>query len=278
MSNQPKRFREYGLTPGLLSAGPKNLISDVAGVTVGHYTKRQAPDINTGITIIDPGVANLFRSKLPAAIAVGNGYGKLAGLSQVNELGVIEAPIALTNTLAVGPVLRGMVDVVIQNTPDLGPLDSINVVVGEVNDGRVNNIHKNSLGTAEVQAAYQDRRADFALGSVGAGTGSRAFAWKGGIGSASRIVRTAGSTYTVGALVQTNFGGALTILGVPVGQLLGSTDFDNLVPGPDGSCMIVLATDAPLGSLQLGRLAKRGLLGMVRTGSIMADGSGDYAI
>ena len=274
MSSNQKRIRDFGLIPGLLPAGPKNLISDVAGVTVGHYTLHKNPDIHTGVTVIDPGTPNLFRNKLPAAIAVGNGYGKLAGYTQVEELGTLETPIALTNTLAVGPVMRGLVDLTIKNTPDLAPYETINAVVGETNDGLVNNIHQLNISSEDVFAAYNARTADFDLGSVGAGTGTRAFSWKGGIGSASRTV----GEYTVGVLMQTNFGGALTIMGVPVGVVLGSTDFDTFRHKPDGSCMIVVATDAPLDSSQLKRLAKRALLGMVRSGSIMADGSGDYAI
>ena len=269
----PKRSRDYDLIPGLLPAGPKNLISDVQGVTVGHYTLQKG-EIQTGITVIDPGTPNLFRAKLPAAIAVGNGFGKLAGYTQVEELGTLETPIALTNTLAVGPVMRGIVDITLHGTPDMLPYETINAIVGETNDGLINRIHHASLTSDDVSTAYNARTADFTLGCVGAGTGTRAFSWKGGIGSASRKV----GNYTVGALVQTNFGGALTIMGVSVGVALGKTDFDDFRHKPDGSCMIVIATDAPLSALQLKRLAKRALLGMVRTGSIMADGSGDYAI
>lgn len=273
MPSTTKRFRDYDLIPGLLPAGPKNLISDVAGVTVGHYTL-QKNAVHTGITVVDPGITNLFRNKLPAAIAVGNGFGKLVGYTQVEELGTLETPIALTNTLAVGPVMRGIVDITLQNTPDMLPYETINAVVGETNDGLVNSIHQLNLSAQDVQTAYAARTTDFELGCVGAGTGTRAFAWKGGIGSASRKV----GEYTVGTLVQTNFGGALTIMGTPVGVMLGKTDFDDFRHKPDGSCMIILATDAPLNALQLKRLAKRALLGMVRSGSIMADGSGDYAI
>jgi D-aminopeptidase len=278
MPSNNKRIHDFGLIPGLLPAGPKNLLSDVPGVTVGHFTFHKEPLVHTGITIIDPGVDNLFRNKLTAAIAVGNGFGKLAGYTQVEELGTLETPIALTNTLAVGPVMRGVIDLTIANTPDLLPYETINAVVGETNDGLVNTIHQLHLSSSDVAKAFQARSADFELGSVGAGTGTRAFAWKGGIGSASRLVIHQGQSYTVAALVQTNFGGALTIMGVPVGQLLGKTDFNSFLHKPDGSCMIVLATDAPLDSKQLKRLAYRSLLGMVRTGAIMANGSGDYAI
>lgn len=282
MASTQKRIRDFGLIPGLLSVGPKNLLSDVPGVTVGHYTVHKAPKVHTGITVVDPGVDTIYRNKLPAAIAVGNGYGKLAGYTQVEEMGTLETPIALTNTLAVGPVIRGVVDVVLADTPDLLPYETINAVVGETNDGLVNDIHELNLASHDVQTAYEARSEDFELGAVGAGTGTRAFSWKGGIGSSSRLVEYKGKTYTVGALVQTNFGGALTMLGVPIGEKLGETDFNGsvqrLLQRPDGSCMIVIATDAPLDSRQLKRLAKRALIGMTRTGSVMANSSGDYAI
>jgi D-aminopeptidase len=273
-----KRIRDYGLIPGLLPAGRRNLISDVTGVTVGHHTLHNGTNVHTGITVIDLGIPNLFRNKLPAAIAVGNGYGKLAGYTQVEDLGTLEAPIALTNTLAVGPVMRGIIDLVISQTPDMLPYETVNAIVGETNDGLVNAIHELHLSSNDAQAAYQARQANFALGCVGAGTGTRCFSWKGGIGSSSRTVSHRDQKYTVAALVQTNFGGALTIMGVPVGQKLGKTDFDTFTHKPDGSCMIVVATDAPLDSRQLKRIAKRALLGMVRAGSVMATGSGDYAI
>lgn len=269
-----KRFRDYGFVVGMLPSGKRNSISDVSGVRVGHQAVG-----NTGVTIIDPGVSDLFKEKLPAAIAVGNGFGKLAGFTQVEELGTLEAPIALTNTLAVGPVMRGVVDLVLKNeTVPTG--QAINAVVGEINDGRLNDIHQNRVTGKDVFAAYGNRSADFALGSVGAGKSARAFSWKGGIGSASREVFVTGKKYTVGVLVQTNFGGALTVLGLPVGRELGKTDFDSFIPTEkvDGSCMIVLGTDAPLSSRQLERVAKRALLGMVRTGSILSHSSGDYCV
>lgn len=272
------RIRTYALFPGMLPVGKKNLISDVAGVTVGHFTLRSGDDIRTGVTVVDPGVDTLFRNKLPAAVSVGNGFGKMAGVTQIDELGTLETPIALTNTLALGPVLRGLVDITLQNTPDIAPYETINAVVGETNDGLVNAIHKNSLTGDHVKQAYDSRTADFELGCVGAGTGTRAFSWKGGIGSSSRVVNVQGASYTVGVLVQTNFGGALTIMNTPVGERLDKTDFDTFLSKPDGSCMIVVATDAPLTDRQLKRLAKRSLLGLARTGSVMATGSGDYAI
>lgn len=258
--------------------GPRNTVADVAGVTVGHRTRIEGTDVRTGITLVDPGVDRLFQRKLPAAVAVGNGYGKMAGISQIQELGTFETPIALTNTLAVGPVMRGVVDLVVAKG-GLGPTDSINAVVGEVNDGRLNAIHANTITPDDIRAADADRSADVALGCVGGGTGSRCFAWKGGIGSASRVIQVGGRAYTIGILMQTNFGGALTICGVPFGREFAPTDHDPyLPPGPDGSCMVVLATDAPLSARQLGRVARRVFLGLARTGAILAHGSGDYAI
>ncbi len=298
METPPKRFREYGFAPGLLNPGPRNLITDVAGVRVGHRTIREGEEVRTGVTVVDPGVPELFRRKLPAAIAVGNGFGKLAGYTQVEELGTLETPVALTNTLAVGPVMRGLVNLTLAHTPDLQPAETINAVVGETNDGLLNAIHRDVVGPADVELAYEARTDWPALGCVGAGTGTRAFSWKGGIGSASRRVPVGEACFTVGVLVQANFGGALRIMGVPVGQLLGSTSFDRFLPAPaaptasvlsptpltllptapDGSCMIVLATDAPLTARQLKRVARRSLLGLAVVGAVMAHGSGDYAV
>jgi len=272
------RFHTFGFPGGLLPTGARNTIADVAGVTVGHRTRIEGADVRTGVTLVDPGIDRLFQRKIPAAIAVGNGYGKMAGISQVQELGTLETPIALTSTLAVGPVVRGVVDLVVA-CGGVGPTDSINAVVGEVNDGRLNALHANTIAPEDVLAANADRTADFALGCVGGGTGARCFAWKGGIGSASRVVQVDGKTFTVGVLVQTNFGGALTICGIPFGRDFAPTDHDPfLPPGPDGSCMAVVATDAPLSARQLGRVARRTFLGLARTGATLAHGSGDYAV
>ncbi len=197
----------------------------------------------------------------------------MVGISQVQELGVLEAPIALTNTLAVGPVMRGVVDLVLQQNPSIDPISSINAVVGEVNDGRINRIHNNSISSEDVKTAFANRQKDFLCGSVGAGTGARCFSWKGGIGTASRKV----GDYTVGALVQTNYGGNLTIMGVPIGTALGKTDYDSFIKD-DGSCMIVLATDAPVDARQLQRIANRGSLALARTGAVLANTSGDYTV
>ncbi|MBI4280978.1 P1 family peptidase [Candidatus Uhrbacteria bacterium] len=279
-----QRFRQYGLSVGLLPTGPKNTIADVAGLRLGHCTKIAGDDIRTGVTVIDPGLPNLFDLKLPAAVAVGNGYGKVTGVTQIQELGVIEAPIALTNTMAVGPVMRALADQVVTNTPSLQKtqepiLNGPNVFVGEVNDSRLNNFYQDGVGQDEVKRALASLSPDFELGSVGAGTGGRAFSWKGGLGSASRMIQLGKKTYTVGTLAQTNFGGSLTILGVPVGKLLGKTDFDTLLsPAGDGSGNIIIATDAPLSSRQLERLARRAFLGLARTGSVLNHSSGDYSL
>jgi D-aminopeptidase len=262
-----------------LPPGELNRISDVSGVLVGHLTKVEGDNIRTGITVIDPGIKDLFKKKVPAAVAVGNGFGKIVGVTQVNELGQLESPIALTNTLAVGPVMHGLVEYVINNTRKLKPFVTVNVLVGETNDGMVNDIQKIVIKKDDVPAAFGNCTDNFALGSVGAGTGTSAFSWKGGIGSASRVLKISGKEYTVGALLQTNFGGALTIMGVPVGEKLGKTSFDRfLATQNSGSCMIILATDAPLTSRQLNRIARRAMLGLGRTGSVMGHGSGDYAV
>ncbi len=274
-----KRFRDYNFITGVLPTGKLNSIADVDTVRVGHFSKNIGTDIRTGVTLIEPGVKNLFRKKIPAAITIGNGYGKLIGSTQIAELGTLETPNALTVSGSVYNVARGVFDLVVRTTKQLGALDSINSVVMEVNDGCLNAIHKNPITSEEVWQAYKNLRANFAIGNVGGGVGARAFSWKGGIGSASRIITIRKKQYTLGALVQTNYGGALTILGVPVWKSLGPTDFDSLLqPKSDGSCNIVLATDAPLTSRQLGRIARRAFFALAKTGAVMANASGDYAI
>ncbi|MFB3897159.1 MAG: P1 family peptidase [bacterium] len=273
------RFRDYGFNPGLLPPGKRNKISDVAKVQVGHCTRIEGDTIRTGVTIIDPGIPDLFHHKIPAAVAVGNGFGKLVGTTQLQELGTLETPIALTNTLAVGSVMHGLVELVLKTTKHIGESTTVNAVVGETSDAIVNDIHRIVLGKSEVDTAYASRTRDFALGSVGAGTGTSVFSWKGGIGSASRKITIGKRKYLLGALLQTNFGGALTIMGVPVGKLLGATSFDKFISTQNGgSCMIIIATDAPISARQLGRIARRAMLGLGKTGSIMGHGSGDYAI
>ncbi len=277
-SQKKKRFRDYGFTVGFLPIGRRNSITDIKGVTVGHCTKIIGEDIRTGITIIDPGISSLFQKKISAAVAVGNGYGKIAGTTQVEELGTLEAPIALTNTLAVGPVLRGMIDIVLRREKKISPTDSINVVVGETNDGFLNDLHKDTVTKNDCRTAYESRSTGVLEGNIGAGTGTRCFSWKGGIGTSSRKIHIGSATYVLGVLVQTNFGGSLTILGTPIGELLKKNDFPFAQKDPDGSCMIVVATDAPLSSLTLKRIAKRTFIGLARTGSILSATSGDYAV
>lgn len=278
--NNKKRFAEYDFHQSILPAGKHNRITDVNGVRIGHYTKIEDEDVRTGITIIDPGIANLFNNKIPAAIAVGNGYGKLVGSTQVRELGTLEAPIGLTNTLAVGTVMRGIIDIVLAEDESVGPTDSINAVVGETNDGLLNDLHRDVLSKEDVRKAYDARSLEVDIGNVGAGTGTRAFSWKGGIGTSSRLIETGGVKHTLGVLVQTNYGGALTIHGVPVWRWFKKSDFDSLVieKKDGGSCVVVIATDAPLTSRQLGRIARRAFLGLARTGSVLSGTSGDYAI
>jgi D-aminopeptidase len=273
-----KRYFEYGFSTGYLPSGKTNSIADVSGVTIGHISKIEGTDVRTGVTVIDPGVNNLFQEKIPAAFYVANGAGKVAGVTQVEEYGTIEAPIALTNTHAVGSVMRGIIDLVIKQNPDLKPTDSINAVVGEVNDGYLSNIHKNVIEPEDVNRAYAARSGDVAIGSVGAGTGTRCFYWKGGIGTSSRIVSLDGQKYTIGVLVQTNFGGSLNLAGIPFGKLVGKSDFTFEEIIPDGSCVIVVATNAPFTARQLKRLAKRAIIGLTNTGSVVATYSGDYVI
>lgn len=272
-----KRFFEYGYKTGFLKPGLLNSIADVSGVTVGHATKIEGKDIRTGVTIIDPGVKNLFKEKIPAAFFCGNGYGKITGTVQIEELGTIEAPIALTNTLSVGQVMQGVIDIILANEK-VGETESINVCVGECNDSTLNNNHKNSILKKDVLTAYKSRKKDFAVGSVGAGCGTRCFSWKGGIGTSSRLVFAQGKKYTVGSLVQTNYGGALEICGVSVGKLLDRTDYKGIVSDTDGSCIMIIATDAPLTARQLKRVAKRAVMGLAKTGTIMREGSGDFVV
>ncbi len=273
-----KRFFEYGFKVGFLNPGVLHSIADVSGVTVGHATKIQGDDVRTGVTIIDPGIKNLYQQKIPAAFYAGNGTGKIAGTIQIEELGILEAPIALTTTLSVGTVTQGMLDIVLSQEK-LEKMQTVNVFVGECNDGILNDIHKNSVVEGDVRAAYDDRKIDFPVGNVGAGTGTRCFSWKGGIGTASRLIAVQEKEYTIGALVQTNYGGSLEILGVPIGKIFSKNDYEGIVPpDTDGSCMVIFATDAPLTSRQLGRVAKRAFMGLAKTGTIMRTVSGDFAL
>lgn len=274
------RLRDLGVEPGIFPPGPHNAITDVAGVRVGHRTLVRGGSVRTGVTAILPHGGNLFQSKVPAAVHVGNGFGKAAGFLQVQELGNLETPIVLTNTLAVGTALEAVVAWTLEQTGN-GEVRSVNAVVGETNDGHLNDIRGRHVTAADVRAAIAAASGGpVEEGSVGAGAGTVAFGWKGGIGTSSRVVPESLGGWTVGALVQTNFGGVLTIDGVPVGERLGRYSFkeDLEKERGDGSCMIVLATDAPLSSRNLERLARRAVLGLARTGSFMSNGSGDFVI
>jgi D-aminopeptidase len=278
--------RDIGVRIGVLPVGALNSITDVAGVAVGHTTIIKGDNVRTGVTAILPHTGNLFREKVPAAIYVGNGFGKLAGSTQVNELGEIETPILLTSTLSVPKVGDFLIDYMLA-LPGNENVRSINPVVAETNDGGLNDIRSRPITREDVFAAIKSAKAaaPFEEGSVGAGTGTIAFGWKGGIGTASRHLPTSLGGYTLGVLVQTNFGGILSIDGVPVGQELGQYYLKDMrgavasnVQSPDGSIIIVIATDAPLDHRQLRRLAERSMSGLARTGSSMSNGSGDYAI
>jgi D-aminopeptidase len=282
------RARALGIAPGILPPGPLNAITDVAGVLVGQVTLFVDDDIRTGVTAILPHGSNLYQDKVPAGIAVGNGYGKLMGSTQVIELGEIETPIMLTNTLVVPQAADGILDWTLAQ-PGNEDVRSVNPVVGETNDGYLNNIRRRAVTGAQVVAAIEGAcGGSVAEGAVGAGTGTVAFGWKGGIGTSSRVLPAELGGYTVGVLVQSNFGGVLQILGVPVGEALGRYYLQEAVEmdatgqtgagGPDGSIMIVVATDAPLSDRNLTRLARRALAGLARTGASMSNGSGDYAI
>jgi D-aminopeptidase len=284
------RARELGLIVGELPPGPENAITDVAGVLVGHATvvAGEGPlrpgegPVRTGVTVIRPHAGNLFREKVRAAVHTINGFGKVCGFEQVRELGRLESPIALTNTLNVGLVADALVEQAIRESPEIGiTTDTVTVVVGETNDGYLNDIQGRHVKTEHVRAAIESATTGpVAEGAVGAGTGTTCFGWKGGIGTASRVVPAEAGGFTVGALVQSNFGRArdLTICGVPVGRHLTPPD----APAPRGqergSIMIVLATDAPLSSRQLTRLCVRAAAGLARTGSHLGHGSGDFVI
>lgn len=274
------RAREVGVVPGILPPGPLNAISDVRGILVGHVTLIEGDDIRTGATAIRPHGGNLYQDKVPAGVVVGNGYGKLMGSTQIAELGEIETPIVLTNTLAVSRAADAILDWTLA-LPGNEEVGSVNPVVGETNDGALNNIRRRVL-TAELIRAAIERAAPGVVeeGAVGAGTGTMAFGWKGGIGTSSRRLPEKLGGYTVGVLVQSNFGGVLQIVGVQVGRALGRYYLREAVETneADGSIMIVVATDAPLSDRNLTRLARRALAGLARTGASMTGGSGDYAL
>ena len=280
MNGPRKRVRELGISPGILSAGKWNTITDVQGVKVGHVTLFEGEDVRTGVTAILPHDGNLFQEKIPAGVVVGNGFGKLMGLTQMEELGEIETPIILTNTLAVPRAAEAVIDWTLAQKGNEG-VGSVNPVVGETNDGYLNNIRKMAITKEHVlQAIDGASSGPVAEGCVGGGTGTVCFGWKGGIGTSSRLLPEKLGGYTVGVLVQTNFGGVLQMDGIPVGKKLGQYYLREFLDGEsaDGSIMIVVATDAPVSDRNLKRLAKRGLAGLARTGASMSNGSGDYAI
>lgn len=279
------RARDLGIRIGVLPTGTNNAITDVAGVTVGQTTMIRGENVRTGVTAIVPHGGNLFREKVPGAVFVGNGFGKLAGSTQVNELGEIETPILLTSTLSVPKTADFLMDFMLA-LPGNEDVRSINPLVAETNDGGLNDIRGRHIARDDAFNALRGATpGPVAEGSVGAGTGTVAFGWKGGIGTASRKLPSSLGGYTLGVLVQSNFGGVLSIDGVPVGEELGQYYLKNALAGgtpavqsADGSIIIVIATDAPVDHRQLKRLASRSMIGLGRTGSSMTNGSGDYAI
>ncbi|MCG3121068.1 MAG: Beta-peptidyl aminopeptidase BapA [bacterium] len=278
--NGRRRARAFGVEIGILKPGPNNAITDVSGVLVGQTTLRRGDSVRTGVTAILPHAGNLFQEKVPASIFVGNGFGKLLGVTQIEELGNLESPILLTNTLNVPRVADALIDYMLA-LPGNEAVRSVNVVVGETNDGFLNDIRGRHVGREEIWAALQDAKSGaVAEGCAGAGTGTICFNWKGGIGTSSRLLPNSAGNYTVGVLVQTNFGGVLTINGAPVGRELGQFAMHEALPysSGDGSCMIIVATDAPLEARNLKRLAARAMLGLARTGGYASNGSGDYVI
>lgn len=278
-SQESQRPRELGIKPGILAPGPLNAITDVEGVKVGHSTIIKDDNIRTGVTMILPHAGDLFKSRVPAAVYVGNGFGKALGFTQIRELGEIETPIGLTNTLSVHTVANGITDYVLSQ-PGNENVWSVNPVVGETNDGWLNDIRGRHVTMQHVFEAIENASpGTVEEGSVGAGTGTSALGFKGGIGTSSRQLPEKFGGYTVGVLVQSNFGGVLTINGAPVGEELNNHYLSSDVPyDVDGSVMIIVATDAPLLSRNLERLAKRAFLGISRVGGFASNGSGDYVI
>jgi len=272
--------RDLGVAPGILEPGPLNAITDVDGVHVGHITLRKGKDIRTGATAILPHRNNLYQDKIPAAVFVGNGYGKLMGSTQIIELGEIETPIVLTNTLNVPEAASAIIDWTLDQ-PGNERVASVNAVVGETNDAGLNNIRKRALTPKIIRRAIENaKEGPVEEGAVGAGTGTRAFGWKGGIGTSSRKLPNALGGYTIGVLVQSNYGGVLIVDGVRVGEALAQYYLKEQTDegDADGSIMIVVATDAPLSDRNLERLAARAMAGLARTGAAMTNGSGDYVI
>ena len=276
MDTLRKRARELGITPGVLRTGKWNAITDVEGVRVGHVSLIEGDDVRTGVTAILPHGGNNFQDKVPAGIVVGNGFGKLMGSTQVDELGEIETPIVLTNTLSVPAAAEALIEWTL-NRKGNEEVRSVNPVVGETNDGWLNDIRARAVTkTSVLEALGVAESGPIEEGCVGAGVGTVCFGWKGGIGTSSRVVPKSLGGYTVGALVQSNFGGILQMDGIPVGKELGQYYLKDETA--DGSIMIVLAMDAPLSDGNIKRVAKRSLAGLARTGASMSNGSGDYVI
>lgn len=292
-AQERQRARDLGVAPGIFAPGPWNAITDVAGVRVGQVTVHEGERIRTGVTAILPHEGNAYRSRVPAAAHVGNGFGKFVGISQVAELGELETPILLTCTLCVWKAADAMAAWMLER-PDMQQVRSINPVVGETNDGGLNDIRARPLTAEAVRRALEGARTGpVQEGSVGAGTGTVAFGWKGGIGTSSRVLPASLGGWTVGVLVQSNYGGVLQVLGAPVGRELDRYAFQNAVAqqrgdagpasGPaddrgDGSVIVIIATDAPVDDRNLGRIAARAMMGLGRTGSSASNGSGDYAL
>lgn len=274
---QKKRLRDFGIEIGVLSPGQYNAITDVAGVKVGHTTLIKGDSVRTGVTALLPHSGNIFQQKVPAAIYIGNGFGKLMGYSQVKELGTIETPIVLTNTLSVPAAANALINYTLQN-PDNQDVRSVNALVGETNDGYLNDIRGQHVQPEDVLSAIKKAQSGpVTEGNVGAGTGTICFQYKGGIGTSSRVIPKTQGGYTVGVLVQSNFGGILEINGIPVAKELNNypRQFKYDV---DGSCMMVVMTDAPLDARNLERLAKRAMMGLAKTGGIASNGSGDFVV
>ena len=279
LSAQKPRPRSLGIEIGVLKPGKLNAITDVDSVMVGQFTLKKGDTINTGVTAILPHPGNIFQSKVPAAIYIGNGFGKLMGYSQVEELGNIETPIVLTNTLSVPTAANAIISYTLAQKEN-SKVRSVNPIIGETNDGQLNDIRGRHISEAHIlEAIRKAHPGKVKEGNVGAGTGTRCFGFKGGIGTASRVLPEQLGGYTIGVLVQTNFGGVLQINGVPIGKALDKFYLkDQLDYSPDGSCMIIVATDAPVDARNLKRIAKRAMLGLAKTGGIASNGSGDYVI
>ena len=273
------RPRDLGIEIGVLQTGTNNAITDVKGVLVGQVNKHDdKKGMHTGVTAIVPHTNNIFKNKVPAGIFLANGFGKMTGYPQVKELGNLETPIVLTNTLNVAAGIDGIIDYTF-SFKENGDVRSVNAVVGETNDGGINDIRARFVKPADVLKAITTAKSGpVEEGAVGAGSGTKAFNFKGGIGTASRVLPKSMGGYTVGVLVQTNFGGLLTVDGVEVGKALGGYTYQKEIESADGSIMMIVATDAPLEARNLERVAKRAFMGLAKSGGVASNGSGDFVI